>query len=96
MPSLRTTVASVVAFMALTQLCPAPWAAIAAGAASGAVAGAVSGAVGKSKRDISRSAVYARQNAPGGVNQQDWDACVADVNAMDEPVHVSDSENGKP
>ena len=89
--------------LALTQLCPAPWAAIAAGAASGAVAGAVSGAVaaavsgwvGIGKRDVSVDAVYRRLNAPQGVNQHDFDRCLNDASILVEPVHVSDSENGK-
>jgi hypothetical protein len=95
MPQFTTTSVTVVTVLALTQLCPAPWAAIAAGAASGAVAGAVSGWVGIGKRDVSVDAVYRHLNAPQGVNQHDFDRCLNDASILAEPVHVSDSENGK-
>lgn len=93
MPRVATTGVTMVTVMALTQLCPAPWAAIAAGAASGAVAGSVAGSIGK--RDVSVDALYRRQDAPEGVNQQDFDRCLNDVASQAEPVHVSNSEIGR-
>jgi hypothetical protein len=93
MPSFKNTAATVMTFMALTQLCPAPWVAIAAGAASGAIAGSVSSQIGK--RDVISGSTYRRQSAPEGVNQHDYDMCLQDVQSQTDKVIVSNSENGK-
>lgn len=69
----------------------------AAAAASGAVAGGVSGAVSKGKRGLPNSAKFRltrRGGYPPGVNQQDYDRCINEVNAQDGPVNFSDSEHG--
>lgn len=98
MPSFKNTAATAVTLMALAQLCPAPWVAIAAGAASGAIAGSVSSQIGK--RDVVGGPAfhrhsYRRQSAPEGVNQHDYDMCLQDIQSQTAQVIVSNSENGK-
>lgn len=74
----------------------------AAAAVSGAVAGGVSGAVShsKTKRDLANSAKFRmakRADYPPGVNQQDYDRCINEVNTQASQgvaVTFSDSEHG--
>jgi hypothetical protein len=68
----------------------------AAAVASGAVAGGVSSAI-NNKRDLANGAKFVlarRAEYPPGVNQQDYDRCVNEVNAQEALVTFSDSEHG--
>jgi len=105
---MRTTSAAAVAAMAVTQMCPAPIPAIvvavgagAAAVVSGAVAGGISGAISNSKRDLplAHGAKFrmARQESnlyPPGVNQQEYDHCINEINDQSVPVTFSISANG--